>query len=236
MIADLQERRDQRDLREVVPQADPAQGHQPQRADERAVQEGRRQPDRQRRSGGVLSAVEAAPASAIAMHAASRPSLIADDAANLPGGRGVNYNWNWGDLLPDVARRRAHLSRRRCCSAPAGRWRPRSSPGAWRSSSARSSASCAPRRIPGWSGSATPMSNCSATFRCWCRCSSGTSCCRSSCRPTIGDWLKQLPDASFYTAVVALGFYTSARVAEQVRAGILSLAARPAHGRRSRSG
>jgi glutamate/aspartate transport system permease protein len=39
-----------------------------------------------------------------------------------------------------------------------------------------------------------------------------------------GDWLKQLPDASFYTAVVALGFYTSARVSEQVRAGILSLA------------
>src|SRR5712671_3580044 len=39
-----------------------------------------------------------------------------------------------------------------------------------------------------------------------------------------GDWLKQLPDASFYTAVVALGFYTSARVAEQVRAGISSLA------------
>src|SRR5262245_9184409 len=42
--------------------------------------------------------------------------------------------------------------------------------------------------------------------------------------PAMGDWLKQLPDASFYTAVVALGFYTSARVAEQVRAGILSLA------------
>lgn len=39
----------------------------------------------------------------------------------------------------------------------------------------------------------------------------------------IGTWLKQLPDASFYTAVIALGFYTSARVAEQVRAGILSL-------------
>jgi glutamate/aspartate transport system permease protein len=42
--------------------------------------------------------------------------------------------------------------------------------------------------------------------------------------PTLGDWLKQLPEASFYTAVIALGFYTSARVAEQVRAGILSLA------------
>src|SRR5215471_20199122 len=35
---------------------------------------------------------------------------------------------------------------------------------------------------------------------------------------SLGDWLKQLPDASFYTGVVALGFYTSARVAEQVRA------------------
>ena len=33
--ADLQVRRDQRDLRQVVPEADPAQGHQPQRADER---------------------------------------------------------------------------------------------------------------------------------------------------------------------------------------------------------
>jgi glutamate/aspartate transport system permease protein len=40
----------------------------------------------------------------------------------------------------------------------------------------------------------------------------------------MGDWLKQLPDASFYTAVVALGLYTSARIAEQVRAGIMSLA------------
>jgi glutamate/aspartate transport system permease protein len=39
----------------------------------------------------------------------------------------------------------------------------------------------------------------------------------------FGVWLKQMPDASFYTAVVALGFYTSARVGEQVRAGILSM-------------
>jgi glutamate/aspartate transport system permease protein len=38
-----------------------------------------------------------------------------------------------------------------------------------------------------------------------------------------GDWLKQLTNASFYTAVVALGLYMSARIAEQVRAGILSL-------------
>jgi glutamate/aspartate transport system permease protein len=39
-----------------------------------------------------------------------------------------------------------------------------------------------------------------------------------------GLWLKQLPNAPVYTAVVCLGFYTSARVAEQVRAGIGSLA------------
>jgi glutamate/aspartate transport system permease protein len=38
-----------------------------------------------------------------------------------------------------------------------------------------------------------------------------------------GDWLKQLPHASFVTAVVCLGFFTSARVAEQIRAGILAL-------------
>jgi len=39
----------------------------------------------------------------------------------------------------------------------------------------------------------------------------------------IGDWLKQLNNASFYNAVICLGLYTSARVAEQVKAGILSL-------------
>jgi glutamate/aspartate transport system permease protein len=38
-----------------------------------------------------------------------------------------------------------------------------------------------------------------------------------------GDWLKQMPNSSFFTAVLSLGFYTSARVAEQVRAGIQSL-------------
>lgn len=40
---------------------------------------------------------------------------------------------------------------------------------------------------------------------------------------TAGDWLKSLPNASFLTAVVCLGFFTSARVAEQTRAGINAL-------------
>jgi glutamate/aspartate transport system permease protein len=39
-----------------------------------------------------------------------------------------------------------------------------------------------------------------------------------------GLWLKQLPNASFFTTVVALSFYMSARVAEQLRSGIDSLA------------
>lgn len=38
-----------------------------------------------------------------------------------------------------------------------------------------------------------------------------------------GNWIKQLPNSSFWTAVVALSCFTSARVAEQVKAGILSL-------------
>jgi glutamate/aspartate transport system permease protein len=41
---------------------------------------------------------------------------------------------------------------------------------------------------------------------------------------TAGMWLKQLPNASFFTTVVALSFYMSARVAEQLRSGIDSLA------------
>ena len=39
----------------------------------------------------------------------------------------------------------------------------------------------------------------------------------------IGGYIKQLPNAAFVTAVLCLGFFTSARVAEQVRAGINSL-------------
>ncbi|BBF94818.1 amino acid ABC transporter permease [Blastochloris tepida] len=39
----------------------------------------------------------------------------------------------------------------------------------------------------------------------------------------FGRWLKQMPNAPFYTAVISLGFFTSARVAEQVRAGVDAL-------------
>jgi glutamate/aspartate transport system permease protein len=38
-----------------------------------------------------------------------------------------------------------------------------------------------------------------------------------------GLWLKQLPNAPFYTAAIGTGFFMSARVAEQTRAGINSL-------------
>lgn len=39
----------------------------------------------------------------------------------------------------------------------------------------------------------------------------------------LGNWLKQLPNASFYTAVIGIGLYMSARVAEQLRAGLDAL-------------
>lgn len=40
----------------------------------------------------------------------------------------------------------------------------------------------------------------------------------------VGDWIKQdLPLPEFTTAVISLAFFTSARIAEQVKAGILSL-------------
>ncbi len=39
----------------------------------------------------------------------------------------------------------------------------------------------------------------------------------------IGDWLKALPNSSFITAVICLGFFTSSRVAVQVSAGINAL-------------
>ena len=39
----------------------------------------------------------------------------------------------------------------------------------------------------------------------------------------IGNWLKSVPYASFVTAVICLGFFTSSRVAVQVSAGIHSL-------------
>ena len=45
------ERRDQQDLREVVPVADPAEEHQPERADERSAEARDREPDRLRRPG-----------------------------------------------------------------------------------------------------------------------------------------------------------------------------------------
>jgi glutamate/aspartate transport system permease protein len=39
-----------------------------------------------------------------------------------------------------------------------------------------------------------------------------------------GTWLKQLQNGPFYTAVLGLGLYMSARVAEQLRAGVNSMA------------
>ena len=45
-----------------------------------------------------------------------------------------------------------------------------------------------------------------------------------------GLWLKQLPNAAFWTAFIGIGLYMSARVAEQVRVRHRGAAARPGHG------
>ena len=39
----------------------------------------------------------------------------------------------------------------------------------------------------------------------------------------LGDAVKQMPNSPFFTAVVCLSFYTSVRIAEQVKAGIFAL-------------
>ncbi len=53
----------------------------------------------------------------------------------------------------------------------------------------------------------------------------------------VGDWIKQMPPpwSAYIPAVLCLGFYTAARVAEQVRAGIQSLPRGQMHGRARRS-
>ena len=144
----------------------------------------------------------------------------------------MNYQLELGESFWELSPDGVHTYLQTLLLGTAGRWRPPLC--AWIIALTFGSIVGVLRTMPfaaGWCGSATSMSSCSATFRCWCRCSSGTSCCRRSCRSAIGTWLKQLPNASFYTAVVCLGLYTSARVAEQVRAGILSLRSGQRHGR-----
>src|SRR5246500_5835084 len=41
--------------------------------------------------------------------------------------------------------------------------------------------------------------------------------------PSWGLWMKQMPNAPFYTAAIGVGLFMSARVAEQTRAGVNSL-------------
>jgi amino acid ABC transporter membrane protein 1, PAAT family (TC 3.A.1.3.-) len=67
-----------------------------------------------------------------------------------------------------------------------------------------------------WNAFATAWVELFRTFHCWCRFLSGILCC-----PALMPVLKTVP--SFVLVVCALGFFTSARIAEQVRAGIQSL-------------
>ena len=135
----------------------------------------------------------------------------------------MNYNWNWGILFqPSPEGQGTYLD---MLLIGLG-WTVATGICAWIVAlfSAPSSASPARFLRKPRNASASPMSNSSATSRSWCNSSCGTSSCPSSCRTAWGRWLKQLQYASFYTAVVGIGLYMSARVAEQVRAGINSMA------------
>ena len=82
----------------------PPKGTQPQCADERRVQEGDRQSDRQRRPGGVLIAGGTRRRSSHRMTVIGSSAVITDRSRPLPAGGRVNYNWNWGiffQLSPD---------------------------------------------------------------------------------------------------------------------------------------
>ena len=71
---------------------------------------------------------------------------------------------------------------------------------------------------------AASMSRCSATSRRWSSCSSGTSSFPKSLPDSVGLWIKRdLPHPEFVTAIVGIGLFMGARVAEQVRAGIAAV-------------
>ena len=154
-----------------------------------AAQERVREPDEQRRSGGVQVSMQRPLRVQTRGPAAPRfrsRSCSWRSARRREGGGGdpaMNYNWNWRHLLGDVRRMAAHtwimtivhglgwtLATALCAgiiALPAGIGR---------------SASSAPRRTNGRCASATRTSSSSATFRCSCSCSSGSSCCPSCCR------------------------------------------------------
>ncbi len=93
----LQERPDQHDLREVVPEAGAAEGRQPQRAHERAVQEGR-SPSRPTRATRPCTSKSPTASPRRERRAALSPaaSRRRSRPAGGPGEDGMKYHWNWG--------------------------------------------------------------------------------------------------------------------------------------------
>ena len=145
-------------------------------------------------------------------------------APRASGGH-VNYNWNWGVLLADRARRHGHLS-----AVPHRR------PGLDARHGARRLGDRARRRrivgtlrtTPLQVGGARSATLYVEIFRniplivqmfLW------FFVVPELLPKALGDWIKQMPPpwGSYIPAVLCLGIFTSVRVAEQVRAGIKSL-------------
>ena len=137
----------------------------------------------------------------------------------------MNYNWNWGIFFQLSPGRHRHLPAAPAVRRWAGRWPPRSL--AWAIALALGAVVGMLRTTPvPW---LVRLGNAYVElFRnipllvqmfLW------YFVLPELLPQALGDWLKQMPPPwrSFYTAVLCLGFYTSARVAEQVQAGIQSL-------------
>ena len=205
----LQERRDQQDLRQVVPAAHPAeQGRQPQRPDDAAVQESRRQPDRLGRPERIrVTRFTKRPRTPVLFAGERRRRELQLGLGDLsPASRGRHGSGS-------LSARGARLDARDCAlgvddRAPIGSivGTLRTTPNRW--------------VVPLGNAYVELFRNVPLLVQMF----SG-SCAAGGPAQGLGEAMKQMPPpwGSFVPAVLCLGFYTSARVAEQVRAGIQSL-------------
>ena len=136
----------------------------------------------------------------------------------------MNYHWDWGIYLAALPGRRRHLPRH---AAPGPGHHPghrRGRLGAWPSWPWAPLVGIAPHRSPAASGPIPlhlPGSSCSATSPSWCSSSSWYFVVPELLpRRLPAPGSSRLPNAAFYTAVLGIGLYMSARVAVQLAAGI----------------
>ncbi len=211
-------RRDRQDLRQVVHEAGPAQGHQHEPADEQGAEGRHRQPERQGRlvtAGGTRDGARGARPRR--RGGPGRAGRLARGRGRLPGELPLELDVLFRRrrrrraLLPvDPVRPRLDGHRRRRARS-SSRW-------CW----ARCSASSARRRRSGWSRIGDAYVEIFRNIPLIVQLFLWYQVFPELLPKGAGDWVKQdLPD--IVPAVLGLGLYTAARIAEQVKSGILSL-------------